>query len=114
MTSQQRERIKLRRISTWLDEQKLDRISVLKIDTEGAEMAILEDLRPRLANIDAIYVEYHSEDDRRAIDAMLGERFVLYHGVADHPHRGTFCYASKFLMGTSTKWHDLVIPHPRF
>ncbi|MBF0452578.1 MAG: FkbM family methyltransferase [Candidatus Magnetomorum sp.] len=49
----------------------LKHIDILKIDTEGCEVQILESLRKRLSDIDYIVLEYHSEDDRRRIDAIL-------------------------------------------
>src|SRR5262249_40826274 len=54
--------VSLRRISTFLAEEGIDRISILKIDTEGAETAILRDIQGILPQIDAVYFEYHSEN----------------------------------------------------
>lgn len=56
---------------------ELDKIDVLKIDTEGAEIPILEALNGFLPNIHIIMAEYHSEEDRRAIDSLL-TGFKLY------------------------------------
>ncbi|MCG8590145.1 MAG: FkbM family methyltransferase [Proteobacteria bacterium] len=53
------------------DRLGLRRVDVLKLDTEGSEVAILESLGPRLAHVDSVLVEYHSEADRRRIDALL-------------------------------------------
>jgi FkbM family methyltransferase len=66
--------------------------SILKIDTEGCELAILESLGDLLQSVDVIYLEYHSEADRLAIDQLLARNFVLYTARADGPHRGTKAY----------------------
>src|SRR5262249_32163910 len=52
------EEVTLRRISAFIAEQGIDRISILKVDTEGAEVAILRDVQPLLPRIDAVYFEY--------------------------------------------------------
>jgi FkbM family methyltransferase len=92
------ETITLKRASTEFDRLGLERISILKIDTEGCELAILQDLgAARLAKIDMIYLEWHSDEDRRAIDALLGERFLLAHASAKFPHRGNAAYMAASL-----------------
>jgi len=53
------------------DDLNLKHIDVLKIDTEGCEVEILESLNKRVNNIDYIICEYHSESDRRRIDELL-------------------------------------------
>lgn len=70
---------------------------VMKLDTEGCEVPILRDLGPALANLDVLYVEYHSEADRRAFDALLGENFVLATARASRPHLGELQYLSRRL-----------------
>jgi len=54
-----------------------DAADVLKIDTEGCEVEILESLGPRLALVDYVLVEHHFDADRRRIDALLGD-FELF------------------------------------
>ncbi len=66
--------------------------SILKVDTEGCEIEIMESLEDMLQSVDVIYLEYHSEADRLAIDQLLAPRFVLYTARADGPHRGTNAY----------------------
>lgn len=47
-------------------------VDFLKIDVEGAEIELLEDLRDRLNNVDALFVEYHSRADQpQRLDEML-------------------------------------------
>ena len=66
--------------------------SILKIDTEGCELEILESLGDLLQSVNVIYLEYHSEADRLAIDQLLAPPFVLHTARANGPHRGTNAY----------------------
>lgn len=66
--------------------------SIIKIDTEGCELEILTAVLPLLSKVDVIYLEYHSEADRLALDRLLADDFVLYAARADVPHRGTNTY----------------------
>lgn len=100
------ETVQLRRISTLLDELGIGRIALLKIDTEGAEVPILTDLLPRMQRIDAIYLEYHCEDDRLAIDRMLAPHFILFQARARVAHRGTCGYVAHRLVASQTPWSD--------
>jgi FkbM family methyltransferase len=70
-------------------------IDILKIDTEGSETQILKDLFEILVDIKIIYLEFHSEEDRRLIDQILCPTHVLYKGNIVHTHRGTLCYLSR-------------------
>ncbi len=81
-------------VSTMMLLAPLDSISLLKIDTEGCEVPILSDLYARLPYIDAILIEYHSEEDRHEIDAFLAKTHLLYAARADQPHRGVLTYIS--------------------
>lgn len=87
--------ISLRSAPAVADELKFDAIDVLKIDTEGCELPILHALRDRLPAIRLLYLEYHSDDDRRAIDALLGPTHVLAHAEIRHPHRGDVTYVAR-------------------
>lgn len=89
------ETVELRRADAWLAEQGLARIDVLKLDTEGCEVAILESLRSSLAGVRIVYVEYHSEADRLRIDELLHPTHVLVAGHVIHAHRGEFCYVAR-------------------
>jgi FkbM family methyltransferase len=89
------ETIAMRRADRWLAEQSIDRIDVLKLDTEGCEVAILEALGARIAATKILYVEYHSEEDRLRIDALLHPTHVLFAGRVIHLDRGEFCYVAR-------------------
>jgi FkbM family methyltransferase len=80
-TSQESEEVELRSAGAWLREQSIDRIDVLKLDTEGCEIPILEDLGADIVGqVKVLYVEYHSDEDRRRLDALLGHSHVLVLG----------------------------------
>ena len=68
-------------------------IDILKIDTEGCEVEILESLHFRLQRIGIILLEYHSEADRRKIDRLLGN-FVLFEACVARPGLGLLKYAN--------------------
>lgn len=86
----------LRRASSEFDAQGFRDVGVLKIDTEGCEIPILRDLGiERLRRVDFLYIEYHADEDRRAIDAMLAEDFLLVQGHAPVPHRGMLFYVAR-------------------
>lgn len=91
-TSETTQTVELRHAGRMMKELKLDHISILKVDTEGAELPVLKALQARLSDIDQIYLEYHSEDDRREIEKMLAESHVLAGANAKHVHRGTNQY----------------------
>jgi len=88
-------RVQVRAMASVLRELGVERISVLKVDTEGMELPILRALGPTLHEIDVVHLEYHSEADRRAIDDLLGAHHVLFASRASEPDRGTLTYARR-------------------
>lgn len=87
--------IELRDVREVLAAHKIDRIDLLKIDTEGCEVPILRRIEPMLGTIKVIYVEYHSEDCRREIDTMLKHTHVLWYGRVVREHGGELCFVSR-------------------
>jgi FkbM family methyltransferase len=110
--TEQSETITLRRASTALDEAGIDRIAILKVDTEGAEIAILRDLEPRFDRIDAVFVEYHSDRDRLEIEHLMRDRFILYFAHAARPHLGTMAYVARDLIASNTDAARFAIARP--
>ena len=106
------EMIQLCRASSFISDNGLDRILLLKIDTEGAEVPLLLDIEHLLGNVDTIMLEYHSEQDRLEIDRLLTARFTLFSGKIPHAHRGTLVYVSKDVLATRTDVARLAIPRP--
>jgi len=96
-TTNQSETIELRSASEEMKRLGIDEISILKLDTEGCELPILTSLSPWLERTDFMYIEYHSEEDRRAIDRLTEEYFMLTTARAACPHRGQIMYSAKRL-----------------
>lgn len=94
------ESITLRDAASAIDEIGMQRIDVLKIDTEGAEVAILHSLQPARRGIAIVMAEYHCEQDRRLIDTLL-PGFRLYScSVVDNRGIGTVKYFNERLLET--------------
>lgn len=72
--------------------------ALIKLDTEGMELEILNALAGHLSAVGVLYVEYHSEADRRAIDALLGADFTLFHASVAEPDRGIMGFVSARLL----------------
>ena len=76
----------------------VEQIDILKIDTEGSEIPILLSALSRFTPW-CIYLEYHSEKDRREIDNILCERdFLLYKSCGERPHLGIVHYVKRELV----------------
>lgn len=69
--------VELRSARSWLVEQGIERIDVLKVDIEGAELVLLEHLAPLLPDVRVLYVEYDSADLRRDIERLLSDTHHL-------------------------------------
>lgn len=91
------ETIRLRKASAALSGVLQGRC-ILKIDTEGCETQILHDLGALLGAVDLLYLEYHSERDRRSIDRLLSPQFKLWHSHSEMVHRGNLAYVSERLL----------------
>jgi FkbM family methyltransferase len=113
-TEEQGETIRLVAASTALAEAGIDEISILKLDTEGCEVPILTDLGPRLDGIDLIYLEYHCEEDRRAIDALLAGPFLLLSSRAERLHVGLCVYIHRRMTARYPELEIMRIERPRF
>ena len=87
--------VSIRRASTMLESLGVTSAEVIKIDTEGCEYAILNDLGRIRRESKLIYLEFHSEADRRQIDALVEPTHILASAVVRHPHRGELCYVSR-------------------
>lgn len=79
----------------FLHRLNIKNVDVLKVDTEGCEIPILESIEARLPTIRVIYLEYHNDEDRRAIDALLAPTHLLTNGRVISPHRGEPCYVAR-------------------
>lgn len=77
----------------------LPRAQILKMDTEGSELDILS--RMTVIDFDAVMLEYHSEDNRRGVDKLLGE-YVLVGGEITCLNRGVLKYLHRRLLLTAS------------
>jgi FkbM family methyltransferase len=71
----------VRAAGSWARERSVERIDILKIDTEGCEVAILESFGHLIDTVQVLYVEYNSDNDRRIIDQMIAGSHVLGFGT---------------------------------
>jgi FkbM family methyltransferase len=74
-------------------------IGVLKVDVESADWNVLYPMRSQFGRVRVIFVEYHNEDLRRAIDSLLRD-FQLFHSGTISPElapwgQGTLGYVHK-------------------
>jgi len=97
LTGTDTETVQLRGVAGWLREQAIDRVDVLKLDTEGCEIPILEGMRDWLAAVQVLHVEFHRDADRKAIDRLVGDTHVLVSGHIHHAHRGELTYVANAL-----------------
>ena len=89
--------VQVRDAGTQFDALGLAHLDVLKIDTEGCEVEILESMGDRLDKVDYVLAEYHTEGDRRAIDELLN-RFHLFGSSAVTAGVGTVKYVHRTLV----------------
>ena len=104
-TTGEGEQIQLKDASEFLATQGIENIDIMKIDTEGCEVPILQSLQKYLPEVKVLYVEYHSERDRRLIDGILAETHVLWKGHVTFAYRGEFCYLRRDLVPDENETH---------
>ena len=86
--------ITLKSVRNWLADNSISRVDILKVDTEGCEVPILEAMADLLPAVKVIYLEYHNDDDRKEFDRILGDTHMLGHGLMMF-HLGEVAYVSK-------------------
>jgi FkbM family methyltransferase len=104
------EEIRLLCAPQFLAEQGITNVDIIKLDTEGCEVPVLQSLQEYLPAVKILYVEYHSDRDRRLIDAMLADTHVLWRGQASLVHRGEFCYLNRELIPEETYTSEILLP----
>jgi FkbM family methyltransferase len=108
-TEHESEQVQLVDASRFLFEQGIEQVDVMKIDTEGCEVPILESLSKWLPHVKVLYLEYHSERDRRMIDEILAETHILWRGQIKFAYRGEFCYLRRDLVPDESEIHTCEI-----
>ncbi len=80
-----------------IDAAEIPRCHILKIDTEGCELEILNRLwlSGRTNEFRAILLEWHSEADRLAIDQLLKDEYQLAGAHCSAPERGVAKYVHR-------------------
>lgn len=74
-------------------------IDILKIDTEGCEVEILESLQRYLPYVGIVMAEYHTEKDRRRIDGLLQGHTLFDAKICNaQPGLGTVKYINSRLL----------------
>jgi FkbM family methyltransferase len=92
LSSDRSEEIQLVAADAFVKQVGIDSADIIKIDTEGCEVPILRSILGSARRAKAIYLEYHSEEDRLQIDRMFTDTHILAHGKIVHPHRGELVY----------------------
>jgi FkbM family methyltransferase len=90
-------RVQVKDAATALQCIGLTYVDILKIDTEGSEVDILESLLPLLPYVGVVMLEYHSEKDRRRIDDRLATH-VLFDATICQPNLGIVKYINARLL----------------
>lgn len=108
-TSAEGEQIRLVCAPDFFAEHGIAQIDLLKIDTEGCEVPILQSLNRYLPEVKVLYIEYHSERDRRMIDEILAPTHVLWRGQVSLAYRGEFCYLKRELVPDESETHTCEI-----
>ena len=92
------EEVELRRASQKLTRIKIDVSDIVKIDTGGCEVEILEDLSIVLPSVGFVLLEFHSAQDRMTIERRLEPHFLLFGGSIRSTHRGVLRYVNHDLL----------------
>lgn len=72
----------------------IDRVDLLKIDTEGCEVEILRSLGGRLRSVRFVAVEHHGDMERRLVDMLLCD-FTLIGSFTHFPGLGVAVYEKR-------------------
>lgn len=80
---------------------------LLKLDTEGMELSILESLGARVLVVKYVLLEYHSDSDRLKVEQFLQATHSLYFSSVFEPDRGTLCYIAKSYLQELRATHNI-------
>lgn len=70
-------------------------ISILKIDTEGHELPIIQSIRSLLPNVTFLFLEVHSDLHRVQLAGLLYEQFNLFFSRSEMVNRYCLGYVNK-------------------
>lgn len=112
-TQENFEYVNLVDVAVELKKRNINEISILKIDTEGSEFIILERILNTLKKIDILYFKYFSEEDRRDIDFLLRDDFLLFYINAHKIHCGRGIYLGRHIVQLYPELEMSKIPRPQ-
>jgi len=75
--------------------EALPEADILKCDAEGAEAEIIPALLAAGRKFQAVMFEYHSDEIRRQLDALLSKDYLLVGAEAKTAHRGVLKYVAR-------------------
>ena len=84
-----RERVPCVRLDDWMSGVGVDRVHLLKVDTEKSELGVLRSLGSRVGDVDAVLVEVHEETKDGVLEFLTLAGFTIV-SVSD-PAPPTFC-----------------------
>jgi FkbM family methyltransferase len=93
---QQGEKVVVKKISTEIPRLGLREISILKLDCEGSETEIVEDLLLNCADclIGCVFVEYHDAYHRTILETFFSHEFTA-HPIQSNGNQGTALFINK-------------------
>ncbi len=91
------ETVQLRHGGRWAAEHGIDRIDILKVDVEGAEIPVLESFADYLPDVQVLYLEYDSRESRVRIEELVAGTHWLYLGHMLTLDQGEAVYISREL-----------------
>lgn len=104
-----RRRLQLRHAGSFVAGLGIDRFDIIKIDTEGAEIPIMRALAEAIASAMMVHIEFHSREDRRAIDEFMNPSHCLCRGIVESAHRGQLTYVANSLVRYES-WEAPLLP----
>ncbi len=102
--------IQLRDAGAFVSSLGVEGFDLIKIDTEGAEVPIIRSLGQFMRTAAIVHAEFHSRDDRRAIDDLMNPSHCLFRGVIESAHRGHLTYVANPLVTYEKSEAPLTIP----
>ena len=91
--------IELKKASSVIVDYKLQNANILKVDTEGCEVPILQDIFSLGLLFDIIYVEYHCDEDRFEIEKMMYLKYKLISANIKCKNIGELTYINNEIKG---------------
>jgi FkbM family methyltransferase len=89
--------IDIRHAGRALEALEIERIDLLKIATKGNELPILRNLERYLADVALLFLEFHSEAARHAIERLVEASHLLRRAEVTSAHRGSLFYVRRDL-----------------